>query len=208
MGKEIGSWGSRKQENAPRPGARSPADIISRHLEPGERLIWSARGRGLPGNRPSPGIADMADFGVLFFSAFMLAAAPIAWDAVKQSVSFVAFVVLMWAMMLCSVLPRSLFGYWLMVYGLTNKRLIIVNFRLFGARSSFGRSKIERLLVNNFDGRGDLVFRSIRDDQWMPQSPISPGDALVGIDDPERVAKLIKSTLELNTPVEITGRPS
>ena len=208
MAKEVGSWGSQKPAGAPRRGSRSAADIISRRLEPGERLIWSARGRGLPGNRPAPGIADTTDFGVLFCSALLLAFAPIAWRFVEQAPQAAAFIVLMWALMLWSVLPRSLFGYWPMVYGLTNERLIIVNYVFFGVSGSYGHDKIERLLVNNFDGRGDLVFRGVGGDQWMPQSPLSPGDALVGIDDPERVAKLIKSTLELNTPVEIAGRSS
>src|SRR5262245_5293329 len=148
MAKEVGSWG-KPQPGGNHTSGRTPADIVSRHLESGERLIWSARGRGLPDNRSTPGIETMVDFGVLFFSALLLSFAPVAWSFAEHSPQAAAFVVLILALMLWSVLPRSLFGYWLMVYGLTNRRLIVVNYAFFGARLSYDHTRVERLLVNN-----------------------------------------------------------
>ena len=93
-----------------------------------------------------------------------------------------------------------------MVYGLTDRRLLIVSYLAFGAVKSFEPREIDRLIVDDYNRRGDVIFRKADRDRFSLRPPWDPGDALVGVDDPEGVARLIQSTLRRNTPIEHVGK--
>jgi hypothetical protein len=114
MAKEIGNWNSRRSPNTKRAGAkRSAADLLLPHLSPGETLAWSSFGSGARG-----GFYVLTTFiWTLGGSAYLAGSIPI-----HPSSLWLAFV----APFAGYFLARAIFGPFLEVYGITDRRLIIL----------------------------------------------------------------------------------
>jgi hypothetical protein len=164
-------------------------------LEPGETLVWTARGRG-------PHIC----FHTLFALAFLLLFVP-AWLggltlAVLKATSgsWMAAYAFVQGLIVCGLLSyiavRAFLAPSLDRYGLSNRGIIIVERYWPFAVRRYGPSDLDFIKLFDVPGRGEIRFR-----KGQPRSAMRLC-ALVGIERPREVAELIRSTLRPDLSLE------
>lgn len=172
-------------------------EVIAPLLEPGETLLWHANGRG-------PHWIPHNIFGLIFASvcaAMLAGAATLSFINGEASVGLLVYGLVITAgvtIILVSTLIHAIFSPGRDCYGLTDRRVIVV-WRSWPARTrSYSASNISAFRLR--DGKtGDIAF-------WtQPKRFVNRSWAIVGIDEPRRIADLIKTSLRLDLPLEIVN---
>lgn len=186
MAKEIGNWG-KVARSSTLGTARTAADLIRDRLQPGEKLIWSARALG----RSDP----LQDFGAAdwLFTGFSVLGAVAALSSEWMSIFRLVLLGVSIALALV-VAIRAGFMFLPKVYALTNRRVVVFH-RFIKFEDSIAGDEIEKISVNERrSGLGDIVLRSSRPGE-IRLALVTRGAELIGVENPRHAAELIRATL-------------
>ena len=175
--------------------ARVDAGVtITRLLEPGETLIWSANGRGPHWTLHN--LFGLAFIGVMT-AVFTIGIVRSANDGETSGwmLFFAGGTSALVMTILTAGLMHAVFSPDFDCYGLTERRVIVVWRYWPGRVRSFTASNIHVLRIRG-GKTGDITF-------WKQSSRyVNRAWAIVGIDDPLATANLIRSTLRLSLPID------
>ena len=180
MAKTVGSWGK------PAKTGKQPTDaraVIGAHLQPGEQLLWHARGSGLNANA-----------GNIYLFVFLVFWCSTAYAGIIRAAlqGDQNPVVMIYALLISTTVIVLLGGLGLRsllapaheTYGLTDRRVIIVRNIFPRHTTSYPGKDLDFILP----GRREVRLSKLKRGVFHPI-------ALIGIERPAEIAELIRTTL-------------
>ncbi|MFT3725858.1 MAG: hypothetical protein QM773_20025 [Hyphomonadaceae bacterium] len=193
MAREIGNWSKPSPAAPSRAAVNDSRAVIAPLLQPGEQLIWHANGRG-PHWTPHNILHAVFVPSVLIVFIYLMVSSTLAGKTPPGMVAYFAVIITGITIGLGWGIAHAVFSPSRDCYGLTDRRVIVVERFARRRERSFDAGNIKVLLIRD-GATGDVTF-------WtQPRNYVNRAWAIVGIDNPRQIAELIKATLKLDLPV-------